>query len=31
MVTLKEDNAFDNPVSALINLKQTSTVDKYQS
>jgi hypothetical protein len=31
MVTLREDNAFDNSVSALINLKQTSTVDKYRS
>jgi ribosomal protein L17 len=31
MVTLREDNAFDNPFSALINLKQTSTVEKYRS
>jgi hypothetical protein len=31
MVMLREDNAFDNLVSALINLKQTSTVEKYRS
>jgi hypothetical protein len=31
MVTLREDNAFDNLVSAIINLKQTSTVEKYRS
>jgi len=31
MVTLREDNAFDNLVSAIINLKQTTTVEKYRS
>jgi hypothetical protein len=31
IVKLREDNAFDNPIRALINLKQTSTVEKYQS
>jgi hypothetical protein len=31
MVTLREDNAFDNCVGALINLKETLTIEKYQS
>ncbi|GLT53256.1 hypothetical protein SLA2020_265410 [Shorea laevis] len=31
MATLREDGAFDNTIGALINLKQTSTVEKYRS
>jgi uncharacterized protein YxjI len=31
MLTLKEDNAFDDPLGALMNLRQTSTVKKYRS
>lgn len=30
MVTLREDNAFDDPLGALMNLRQTSIV-KYRS
>jgi hypothetical protein len=31
MVTLREDNAFDDPLGALMNLRQTSIVKKYRS
>lgn len=31
IVMLREDSAFDNSIRALINLKQTSTVEKYRS
>jgi uncharacterized protein YxjI len=31
MLTLKEDNAFDDPLGALMNLRQTSIVKKYRS
>jgi hypothetical protein len=31
MITLREKSAFDDPIRALINLKQTSIVEKYRS